>query len=78
MSKVIVFGSHGNVGQRLIKLFAQTEKYQATAVIRNSKQAETITDLSNSATNIATTELDLGNSLSKSLPKSSRDIMPWF
>ncbi|GEQ70586.1 hypothetical protein JCM33374_g4264 [Metschnikowia sp. JCM 33374] len=70
MSKVIVFGSHGKVGQRLIKLLAQTDKYQTTAVIRTPKQAETIKSLSNATTNVSTTELDLGESTVADLTKA--------
>lgn len=41
MSKVIVFGSHGKVGQRLVKLLAGS-KYNTTGVVRNETQAKVI------------------------------------
>ncbi|SGZ56572.1 CIC11C00000004719 [Sungouiella intermedia] len=58
-TKVIVFGSHGKIGQRLIKLIAETTAFTATAVVRNAEQASEIKKLSKNSENITTTELTL-------------------
>lgn len=58
MSKVIVFGAHGKIGTRLIKRLASTQ-YKATAVVRNSAQAQLLLLVD---PNLATTELTLTDS----------------
>lgn len=59
VSKVIVFGSHGKIGQRLLRIISGTTKYSATAVVRNAEQAEQIKKITKNSENITTTELEL-------------------
>lgn len=59
VSKVIVFGAHGKIGQRLLRIIGGTTKYSATAVVRNSEQAEQINKISKNSQNVKTTELEL-------------------
>ncbi|OBA23614.1 NAD(P)-binding protein [Metschnikowia bicuspidata var. bicuspidata NRRL YB-4993] len=72
MSKVIVFGSHGKVGQNLIKLLALSDKYQATAVIRSPTQASTLRNLDEATANLNTSQLDMGSSSVDDLTKAIR------
>lgn len=57
---VIVFGSHGKVGQRLVRIISESNKYSGTAVVRNAQQAQTIQKLTNGA--VSTKEFDLTES----------------
>lgn len=45
MSKIIVFGAHGRVGQRLVQQLSKQSKYQATAVVRNAEQSKRISEI---------------------------------
>lgn len=58
-TKVIVFGAHGKIGQRLIKLISGAPAFSATAVVRNADQAQQIENVAKNSGNISTTELDL-------------------
>lgn len=46
---VVVFGSHGKIGQHLVRLLAKSGSYKATAVVRNQEQADTIAKVAGSA-----------------------------
>lgn len=67
MSKVIVFGAHGNIGQKVVKLLANS-KYQPTAVIRNADQAKQMQSLGSG--NVATEQLTLSDDTVDDLAKA--------
>lgn len=58
-TKVVVFGAHGQIGQRLVKLISGAPAFSATAVVRNTTQAQQIKDVAKNSENITTAELDL-------------------
>lgn len=54
---IVIFGSHGKVGQQLIRLIAQPSSlYKATALVRNSTQAQQLHKISSDSSNITTKE----------------------
>lgn len=58
MSKIIVFGAHGKVGQRLLKLVSAS-KHTATAVVRNEAQVAQIKSISGGSSKIKAIQFDL-------------------
>lgn len=60
-TKVIVFGAHGKIGQRLIKLISVSPSFAATAVVRSNEQAKHITEIAKQSKNVETINLDLAS-----------------
>lgn len=59
---IVIFGSHGKVGQQLVRLISQpTSIYRATALVRNSDQADQILKISSNSSNITTKEFTFDN-----------------
>lgn len=55
MSRIVIFGAHGKVGQQLVKLIASSSSpYRATAVVRNQEQANHIQEIAQKSSNIST------------------------
>ncbi|KAG2730863.1 hypothetical protein G9P44_006012 [Scheffersomyces stipitis] len=55
MSRIVIFGAHGKVGQQLVKLIAsRSSPYRATAVVRNQEQANHIQEIAQKSSNIST------------------------
>lgn len=60
--KIVIFGSHGKIGQQLVRLISQpTSSYRATALVRNSDQADQILKISSNSSNITTKEFTFDN-----------------
>lgn len=60
--KIVIFGSHGKIGQQLVRLISQpTSSYRATALVRNSDQADQILQISSNSSNITTKEFTFDN-----------------
>lgn len=57
--KVIVFGAHGKIGQKFIKIVSGAPAFAATAIVRSDSQAEQIKNVSKSSENVKTANLDL-------------------
>lgn len=61
MSNIVIFGSHGKIGQHLVRLISGANStLRATAVVRNDEQAKTIASIASA--NVSTTKLALDNS----------------
>lgn len=59
---IVIFGSHGKIGQQLVRLISQpTSSYRATALVRNSDQADQILQISSNSSNITTKEFTFDN-----------------
>jgi uncharacterized protein YbjT (DUF2867 family) len=59
---IVIFGSHGKIGQQLVRLISQpTSSYRATALVRNSDQADQILKISSNSSNITTKEFTFDN-----------------
>ncbi|EMG45965.1 hypothetical protein SBY92_004316 [Candida maltosa Xu316] len=62
MSKLVIFGAHGKVGQQLVRLIAEKSSlYTATAVVRNQEQAQQIKSISSDSPNLSTANLTVDN-----------------
>ncbi|KAI5950867.1 hypothetical protein KGF54_003941 [Candida jiufengensis] len=72
ISRVIVFGAHGKIGQQLIKLLSKSD-YKTTAVVRNDEQASTIKKISNSSSNVSSTNLTLDKVSVKELSQTIKN-----
>lgn len=68
VSKVIVYGAHGKVGQRLIKQIARLD-IAATAVVRSQTQAQQIAGITAHSSKITTVLADLADALVEELQK---------
>lgn len=66
-TKVIVFGAHGQIGQKLIKIISGAPAFAATAVVRNEDQAKQIKLVAKNSENIDTENLDLASATVKEL-----------
>lgn len=63
MTRVLIFGAHGKIGQQLIRLIADNSSlYKATAVVRNDEQAKTISTISSNSPNVTTRKFTLDDS----------------
>lgn len=61
MSNIVIFGSHGKIGQQLVRLIAGANStLRATAVVRNDEQAKTIASIASA--NVSTTNFTLDDS----------------
>ncbi|KAI5963452.1 uncharacterized protein KGF55_002332 [Candida pseudojiufengensis] len=69
VSKVIVFGAHGKIGQHVIKLLSKLD-YKTTAVVRNDEQASTIQKLADNSSNVSSTNLTIDEASVKDLSGS--------
>lgn len=65
-SKVIVYGAHGKVGQRLLKQLARLP-LAATAVVRSEPQAQQIAAITSNSSKISTVFADLADVLVEEL-----------
>lgn len=63
---IIVYGAHGKVGQRLIRILAQN-KINTTAVVRNETQAQQISKVAGGAETTKSAYVDLANTSVKEL-----------
>lgn len=71
LKNVIVFGSHGKVGQKLLRILSESSKYHSTAVVRNDSQAKLIKEVSRGTAK--TVELDLALSSVSEIAKILKD-----
>lgn len=69
-TKVIVFGSHGKIGQKFVKIISEAPAFQATAVVRNEDQAKTIKDVAKGSENVSTVQLDVAKDSVQDLAKA--------
>lgn len=59
---IIVFGSHGKIGQQFVRLLAdKTSVFKGTAVVRNNEQAKTIKSITSNSPNVSLLNFTLDN-----------------
>ncbi|CAX39552.1 conserved hypothetical protein [Candida dubliniensis CD36] len=62
VKNIIVFGSHGKIGQQFVRLLAdKTSVFKGTAVVRNNEQAKTIKSITSNSPNVSLLNFTLDN-----------------
>lgn len=62
VKNIIVFGSHGKIGQQFVRLLAdKTSVFRGTAVVRNDEQATTIKSITANSPNVSSLNFTLDN-----------------
>ena len=71
VKNIIVFGSHGKIGQQFVRLLAdKTSVFRGTAVVRNDEQATTIKSITANSPNVSSLNFTLDNASVGEIPSA--------